>query len=297
MYDTAEKFDSVTMVQPAALIPLSDREYRLIRELVYQKFGINLTEKKRSLVTGRLSRIVTSSGFTNFEDYYDFVVSDKTGDAIRILVDRISTNHTFFYRESDHFEYLYRTVLPEYARKAKMGRGPKVLRIWCSASSSGEEPYTLAMILHEYFKDELSAWDIGVLATDISTDILNVARNGVYQDENVAKLPTAYRNKYFDRLTDGSWAIKSSIKEVVLFRRLNLIQRSYPFKGRFQIIFSRNVMIYFDERTRKALVRRYHRYLEPQGYLFIGHSESLGRNNGLYRYVKPAVYRKEPIVG
>ncbi len=276
------------------LIPLSDKEFKLIRDLVYGRFGINLTEQKRSLIVGRLNKILRQNGIDSFRGYYDYVLSDRTGQALSNLVNRISTNHTFFYREKDHFEYLLDTVLPELASRAQ-NSGKKVIRIWCSASSSGEEPYTLAMLLCEYFKSDLASWDVGVLATDISMDILETAKEGIYHDSNVSQLPAGFKNKYFNKLPENEWEVKNQIKELVLFRRLNLMRKEFPFRGKFQIIFSRNVMIYFDESTRQSLVERYHRYMEWGGYLFIGHAETLGRNNSLYRFLKPAVYRKEPI--
>ena len=186
------------------------------------------------------------------------------------------------------------TVLPELASQAKK-RGKKVLRIWCSASSSGEEPYTLAMLLCEYFKYDLASWDVGVLATDISNDILETAKKGIYDAGKVSQLPDALKNRYFHKLTEHKWEVKNKIKDLVLFRRLNLMRQEFPFRGKFQVIFSRNVMIYFDEPTRQSLVKRYHGYMEPGGYLFIGCAETLGRNNNLYRFLKPGVYRKEPI--
>jgi len=130
---------------------------------------------------------------------------------------------------------------------------------------------------------------------DISLDILETAKKGIYYDGNVSQLPDALKNKYFNKLPEEKWEVKNQIKELVLFRRLNLMRKEFPFRGKFQVIFSRNVMIYFDEPTRQSLVKRYHRYMESGGYLFIGHSETLGRNNNFYRFLKPAVYRKEPI--
>lgn len=284
----------VIQVKTNDLIPLSDKEFALIRDLVYSRFGINLTEKKRSLIVGRLNKILRENGIKSFQAYHNYVLADKTGQALSKMVNNISTNHTFFYREKAHFDYMLDTVLPELVSQAKKS-GKKVFRIWCSASSSGEEPYTLAMLLCEYFKSDLASWDVGVLATDISFDILETAKKGIYHDGNVSQLPDALKNKYFNKLPEEKWEVKNQIKELVLFRRLNLMRNEYPFRGKFQVIFSRNVMIYFDEPTRQSLVKRYHRYLEPRGYLFIGHSETLGRNNSLYRFLKPAVYRKGPI--
>ncbi len=151
------------------------------------------------------------------------------------------------------------------------------------------------MLLCEYFKSDLAAWDVGILATDISIDILESAKKGIYDDGNVSQLPTELRKRYLKKLPENKWEVNNKIKELVLFRRLNLMRQEFPFRGKFQVIFSRNVMIYFDEPTRQSLVKRYHRYMEPGGYLFMGHSETLGRNNNLYRFLKPGVYRKEPI--
>ncbi len=284
----------VTEVKTDNLIPLNDKEFELIRDLVYSRFGINLTEQKRSLIAGRLNRTLRQNGIDSFRAYYDYVISDQTGQALSKMVDKISTNHTFFYREKEHFDYLRDTVLPELTRQAQKS-GKKVMRIWCAASSSGEEPYTLAMLLCEYFKSDLAAWDVGILATDISFDILESAKKGIYDDRNVSQLPKELRNRYLKKLPENMWEVNDKIKELVLFRRLNLMRQEFPFRGKFQVIFSRNVMIYFDEPTRESLVKRYHRYMEPGGYLFIGHSETLGRNNKLYRFLKPAVYRMEPI--
>ncbi|RMF68904.1 MAG: protein-glutamate O-methyltransferase CheR [Calditrichaeota bacterium] len=275
-----------------APVPLRDHEYKLISGLVYRTFGIVLSEQKRSLIVGRLNRILRQNGHRSFKEYYDYVVADRSGRALSALVDRISTNHTYFYREKEHFDYLLEQVLPELSDRGRREQR-KVLRIWCSACSSGEEPYTLAMLLCEFFGSDLHAWDTGILATDISTRMLAIAKEGIYSAENVARLPEQLRDKYFDAVEGGRWRVKKALKELVVFRRLNLIRNEYPFKGRFHIVFSRNVMIYFDESTRNRLVARYHRYMEPDGYLFVGHSESLGQNNRFYRYVRPAVYQKK----
>ena len=284
----------VTEVKTDDLIPLNDKEFELIRDLVYSRFGINLTEQKRTLIVGRLNTLLRQNGLKNFQAYYNYVLADKTGQALSKMVDSISTHHTFFYREMEHFDYMLDTVLPGLASQAQK-RGKKVLRIWCSASSSGEEPYTLAMLLCEYFKRDLASWDVGVLATDISIDILESAKKGIYDDGNVSQLPEELKNRYFKKLPEHKWDVKNKIKELVLFRRLNLMRQEFPFRGKFQVIFSRNVMLYFDEPTRQSLVKRYHGSMEPGGYLFIGRGETLGRNNNFYRFLEPGVYRKEPI--
>ncbi len=274
------------------LTKLSDREYKLISQLVYEKSGINLGEQKRALIAGRLNKVLRQNGFDSFQQYYDHISNDPTGTSLTTLIDRISTNHTFFNRENDHFEFFSTKAVPHMVEMMK-GRSKKEMRIWCAGCSSGEEPYTLAMLLLEYFGREASFWDLGILATDISTHALDKAMAGVYYPENVNKLPTKLKSKYFKQVAGGNWAVTDKIKSMVLYRKLNLMREEYPFKSKFQSIFCRNVMIYFDKPTRKALVDRFARYTDNTGYLFIGHSETLGRDDLSYRYIRPAVYQKD----
>jgi chemotaxis protein methyltransferase CheR len=273
------------------LTRLSNKEYGLISQLVYDKFGINLGEQKRALIVGRLNKVLHQNGFTTFEEYYNYLIKEQSGEALKTLVDRISTNHTFFWRENEHFDYLVKTVLPEITATKKYINN-RSLKIWCSGCSSGEEPYTLAMLLREYYGHSLSSWDTGILATDISSQALDKAIKGVYLDENVSKLPAHLRNAYFKNIGDDQLEVLPQLKSMIMYRRLNLIADNYPFKNKFNIIFCRNVMIYFDKPTREALLARYSRYMVDGGYLFIGHSESLGRVAHDFVYVKPAVYRK-----
>lgn len=270
---------------------LTDEEFNLISRLVYDKFGINLSEQKRALIIGRLQKVLHLEGFASFKDYYNHVVSEPSGRALLTLVDKISTNHTFFFRESDHFEYFSSVILPQLT--ARQQKRPRVdIRIWCAGCSSGEEPYTLAMVIGEYFRNNAVDADIGILATDISVSALEKGADGVYPEERMSQVPLIYRQRYFNRLKDGVWAAKKELKEMVLFRRLNLIQQEYPFKGRFQVVFCRNVMIYFDKETQNSLINRFYRYTEPGGYLFIGHSETLDRSASSYRFIHPSVYQR-----
>lgn len=275
----------------ALLTQLSDKEYGLISQLVYDKFGINLGEQKRALIVGRLNKVLHENGFETFEEYYHYLIEEKTGEGLKTLVDRISTNHTFFNREFEHFTYLTDIVLPEFVAGSKNVKN-RSLKIWCAGCSSGEEPYTLAMLLREFFGHAISGLDTGILATDISSQALDKAMKGIYANENVSKLPAHLKNTYFKKIEDDQWEVVPQVKSMVLYRRLNLIADNYPFKNKFQIIFCRNVMIYFDKPTREALLARYSRYLDDGGYLFIGHSESLGRISHDFVYVKPAIYRK-----
>ena len=271
---------------------LSQEEFNLIRKLVYDRFGIHLNEQKKSLVVERLQKTLRAGRFESFRAYYEYVINDRSGRAILELVDRISTNHTSFFREKDHFVFMQTTWLPALKKNAQASGNKKNIRIWSAGCSSGEEPYTIAMLLADQFEMDGAAWDIGILATDISTTVLEKAQSGSYSDSQLEQIPDIYKRKYFRNLGEGLYTVSSALHELVTFRRLNLMNLEYPFKGRFQIIFCRNVMIYFDEPTREGLLERFHRYLEPNGYLFIGHSESIGRDNRYFRFIRPAIYQK-----
>ncbi len=272
------------------IIQLKEREFRLISELIYKKFGVNLTEKKKALVRGRLNTLVKSLGFDNFSDYYGSVVNDPTGGSLLSLIDRISTNHSYFFREGDHFDFLTKRALTEICESLK-ARGTRNLRVWCAGCAAGEEPYTVAMVLKEFFALEHFQWEIGILATDISTSALEQAVAGIYPAHRLTKVPQKYR-KYFRKVDEENYRIADSIKQMVLFKRLNFMRDAYPFSRKFHVIFCRNVMIYFDQQTKKSLVAKFYRYTDEGGYLFIGHSESLGQEVDPYRYIQPTVYRK-----
>jgi chemotaxis protein methyltransferase CheR len=269
---------------------LTGEEFHLISSLVYEKFGIKLAEQKRMLVIERLQKELRQGGFSSFKGYYDHVTQDTTGQALLTMIDRISTNHTFFFREKDHFDLLTAEILPKILQKTP-GAGQD-LRFWSAGCSSGEEPYSLAMTLNEYMGPKINITGANILATDISVTVLAKASRGVYADSETAQISSSLKNRYFVRFEDGTWGAKESLKKMILFRRLNLMRRTYPFKNKFHVIFCRNVMIYFDVPTRAALLERFYDCLEPDGYLFLGHSESLGRSSERFKYIKPAVYQK-----
>jgi len=266
---------------------ITDKEFRQIRDHIKDKYGISLNDEKKSLVYSRLRTVLAEHGFTNFSQYFDYLVSDKTGQAAISFVDRITTNHTYFMRESAHFDFLRDTALPQVE-----GLIPdKDLRVWCAASSSGEEPYTLQIIIEEFFRDK-PGWNTETLATDISSKVLAKAVQGVYANESVMLLPPEWRNKYFRKSGESNMAVADEVKKKLTFRIFNLMEEKFPFKKPFHIIFARNVMIYFDNETRDALVRRFYDFIVDGGYLFIGHSESLSHTDTKFKYVMPAVYRK-----
>ncbi len=270
---------------------ISDKEFAQLRNLIHQRFGINLTDQKRSLLVGRLQKLMRNLGMLTFSAYFDYLAGDKTEKSLGELVDLISTNHTYFNREKDHFDYFAETALPATMNKLRQQNG-KELRIWCAGCSSGEEPYTLLMLMMEFFGSDYGTWDAGILATDISDRALTIARRGVYATERVRQLPENLQRKYFTPAGADNMAVIDKVKKEATFRRFNLMNTSFPFKKPFHMIFCRNVMIYFDQPTREALIRRYHQFTEPGGYLFIGHSETLGRSQTLYNYLKPALYQK-----
>lgn len=270
---------------------ISDQEFAQLRDLIHKRFGINLTDQKRSLLVGRLQKLMRNLGLQTFSAYVDYLSNDKTEQSLGELIDLISTNHTYFNREKDHFDYFSQTALPAIVARLKQ-QNRKDIRIWCAGCSSGEEPYTLLMLMMEYLGTDYNNWDAGILATDISDRALSAARRGVYATDRVMQLPETLRRKYFTPAGADAMAVIDKVKKEVTFRRLNLMNATFPFKKPFQMIFCRNVMIYFDQPTRDALVNRYHQCTEPGGYLFIGHSETLGRSQSLYQYLKPALYQK-----
>lgn len=272
------------------MINISDREFEDLSTYIKNNYGINLSEKKKTLVVGRLQNILVENHFESFSQYYDYIISETSGVAITGLINKITTNHTYFMREPDHFIFLKEKVLP-FLEKSE--NSTKDLRIWSAGCSSGEEPYTLAMIISDYFGEEKFLWDTRILATDISTGVLNKAKAATYTNEQVSTLSKIWRLKYFRKTGEDNWMINNTIKKEVILRIFNLMNKTFPFKKKFHIIFCRNVMIYFDIETKNKLINKFYEYTEPGGYLFIGHSESINKESTRYRYVMPAVYRKE----
>ncbi len=258
-----------------------------ISRLVKKQFGIALGPQKRFLVKTRLQKYIYSLGFKSFKDYLQYVENDKTGRELAALADRISTNHTYFNRESAHFDFLWQTVIPYWA--ARKSASEKI-RIWSAGCSSGEEAYQIAMILNEYFGLNKVTDQAAILATDISRRALKKAELGQFSKNNVIHLKKEWVQKYFMQVNEQVFVVKPFLKSLILFRRLNLVRERFPFKRKFHVIFCRNVMIYFDEPMREKLIFRFRRYLQPGGFLFLGHSESLSHRDPYFKYVQPSVY-------
>ncbi|GAB4278601.1 MAG: protein-glutamate O-methyltransferase [Candidatus Rifleibacteriota bacterium] len=270
---------------------LTDKEFNEIRDMVYSRFGISLGEHKKALVFGRLRKFAIQKGFRTFSELVDYVKNDNTGSSMQELIDRISTNHTFFFREQQHFDFFKHKILPELAEKLKEQRSSDI-RIWCAAASTGEEPYSIMMTMLDYFGNSYVNYIAGLLATDISSKAIETAQRGVYSTEQVGNIPEKMLKKYLHRIDEESWGINSNIKKEITFRRFNLMNEVFPFKKQFHVIFCRNVMIYFDMPTRNKLVKKLYAVTAPGGYLFVGHSESIRTPDCPYEYVQPAVFRK-----
>ena len=273
---------------------LSNEEFELFRRLIHDSSGINLTLTKKELVKARLAKRLTKMGIDSFKDYYKYVTkTDKTGKELIHLIDSISTNKTDFFREKKHFDLLNTSLLPSLI-SSKTKAGIKKLRIWCAASSSGEEPYTLAMTVFNHLKPN-NGWDVKILATDISTKILKKAIIGIYRKELLKDIPTGTISAHFSSVlyeNTNCYKAKDHLKDIITFRRFNLMTPEFPFKNPFDFIFCRNVMIYFDPETQSKLASKFYDCLPKDGHLFIGHSETLSRSNTSFKYVQPAVYRK-----
>lgn len=269
------------------MIEIKDYEFKELTAYVRSNYGINLSQKK-NLIEGRLSNLLIEKGFKNFSEYLQYVFADVTNLEITNFVNKITTNHTFFMREAAHFTYFEQQVLP-YLQAASKG---KDLRIWSAGCSTGEEPYTLAMIIADYFGSQKMFWDTKLLATDISVKALERAEEGIYPLENLDILPSCWKSNYFKKRDAENYQVSDQIKQEVIFRIFNLMDERFPFKQKFHVIFCRNVMIYFDHVTKMRLIKKFYEMTEPGGYLFIGHSESIARNETGYNYVMPAVYRR-----
>lgn len=271
---------------------ISDEEFNSVRELVYNHCGIRLNDGKQDLVRSRVANRLRSGSFPSLTAYLDYVRNDTSGHEFAELIDAISTNLTCFFRESHHFDYLRDRFLPDLLDR-KRKEGVHRIRAWSAACSTGEEPYSLAMLLYETVVVQ-GGWDVKILATDVSGRVLRFAREGVYKETQLTGLSTDMRAKYClpDRRQSGdAFYLSPTIRELVQFKYLNLI-RPFPFTGPLDFIFCRNVMIYFDERTQQSLVNRFYGCLREGGVLFTGHSESLSGLEHKFQYVEPTIYVK-----
>ncbi len=264
----------------------TDHEFERLRDYMYDKFGINLAQK-RVLIEGRLSSMLMQRGYKDFDSYIDDVMADKTGQEVSLLVSKLTTNFTYFLREEGHYTFLKENVL----KPLRDSGASKTLNIWSAASSSGEEPYSIALVTTDYFAP-LKNVRISIRASDISEHVLSMAREGAYSADRLSPLPKNWLPLYFKKREDGAYVVNDAIKRMVNYQYFNLNDSINWVTGAYDVIFCRNVMIYFDKPTRDALVKKLYKALVPGGYLFIGMSESLINLETDFVYIKPSIYQK-----
>ncbi len=270
---------------------ITAKEYELFRDLVYRKCGINLGSQKKNLVQSRVGKLVRQNGLDSFRDYYELVKNDATGKALSDLMDVISTNTTHLFREIRHFEFL-REQLDVWLQDADWRKNRDAFRIWSSACSSGDEPHSMAMVIDDAVQKHTN-FDYKILATDICTDVLETAKQGIYSEDKCETVPSRLKTKYLKQArTSDQRQLDPRLLQKISFLRFNLMTPKFPFKNAFDVIFCRNVMIYFDKATQGTLINKMVDHLNPGGYLMIGHSESLNGVNHPLKYVEPTVFQK-----
>ncbi len=270
---------------------LTDSQFAKFSALIYAKCGIHLKAEKKELLNARLGKRLRATGIESFKEYYEFVTQDESGNELVQLIDSVSTNFTSFFREQAHFDFLVGTVLPAYHAEGR-GHG-QPLNLWSAACSSGEEPYTMAMVLEDFVATR-PGMQYRIRATDISTKVLAQAQRGIYPEERIDKVPPPFVKRYFQRgvgSSAGMVRVKELLRRKVTFERFNLME-VFPCQESLDIIFCRNVMIYFNSATQQALVDKFHRCLSPGGHLFIGHSESLTSIKHSFKQVASTAYCK-----
>jgi len=270
------------------MLVISQSDFNKLTEFVYKNYGLNLSQKKL-LIEGRLLKPFNESGFTDFSTYIDHMMRGDKKD-LEVLLNRLTTNHSYFMRESSHFDLFRDEILPVLEKKKASS---KVLAIWSAGCSTGQEPYTLSMILKDYFEGK-PGWDTRILATDISQRALDVAKAATYSSEELKDVPAAWMKKYLSaNVSDDTYTFTQDIKKNVIYRIFNLMGPIQS-KLKFDVIFCRNVMIYFDQQTKDALVQRFFDATNDGGYLLIGHAESLNKATTPYKNLGVAAYIKNP---
>ena len=265
---------------PFEALPLAGRDFELIRQMARGAFGLDLKPGKEELVSARLGRLVRKGGFRNYQDYCRHIQEDRTGLGLAAMIDALATNHTSFFREPDHFQFLREQVLPALANRG-------AIELWCAACSTGEEVWTLAMLLSE----ACMQGRFSITASDISNKALAAAATADYSRERCQGIPPDWLGRYFAPTRTGTYTAAPRLRSRATFQRINLVE-PLPWARQYPIIFCRNVMIYFDRDTQEQVVGRLAGALEPGGYLFVGHAESLTRITHSLEFVRPAIYRK-----
>jgi chemotaxis protein methyltransferase CheR len=270
----------------------TDKDFLFLSQLVTSHAGISLPDGKKQLLYSRLTRRLRELGLSSFAEYCD-LLNTNLDDEFPKFINAITTNVTHFYRENHHFEFLKETILPEIAKKNKIKITPK-LRIWSAGCSTGEEAYSIAIIVREIIPD-LYRWDAKILATDLDSDVLEKARNGFYTIDKIKDVNKPRMEKWFRLIKNDKeksvYKINSDLREMIAFRQLNLMDK-WPMSGQFDVIFCRNVTIYFDKKTRTDLIDRFADILTPEGYLILGHSESLYGITARFTFLGKNMHKK-----
>lgn len=275
------------------LAPLTDSEFNELVRIIYDKTRIQMSEHKRALVTSRISKRIRALNMSSFKEYIDYL-KGAPDEEVTNFINAVTTNKTDFFRENKHFEYMKTTFLPNWEKSYKEGKVNN-LRIWSAACSTGEEPYTIAMTLHDYFGERFNHYDIKILASDIDTNVLSHACAGIYKEETVEIIQTNTLKKYFLKGTGnnaGLYKVKNILQKCISFRQLNFKDEDFDIHTKFDLIFCRNVIIYFDKEFQKELFNKFYRYMKEDSYVFIGHSETLFGISDLFKYISSNIYKK-----
>ena len=278
--------DTILTGDARAFSPLqiTDTDFHRMVDFVKSSYGIDLSQK-RQLITGRLSPTIRQLGYHNFSDFVSHLIEKKDDDEITMILNKLTTNYTFFMREKEHWDLFRQHIIPDLVRRHQKD---KILSIWSAGCSSGEEPYNIAIYLFDYLKVSPKEWDTRILATDISDRALSTAKKGVYELPDT--VPAEWKRKYFTPNPNGSYTVTKDVRNNVIFQHFNLMD-PIQFRRKFDVIFCRNVMIYFDQPTKDALVRRFYDATVPNGYLLISYSENLSQNTP-YRRLATATFQK-----
>ncbi len=293
MYSSAIPSSDDGVSYLSGLFVISEKEFRAFRELIFQEAAISLSDAKRALVCSRLSKRLRHYGFKSFSQYYEYLMEADPAGAERLqMINCITTNKTDFFRERHHFDFLREQFFPKLRERCPAG-GARRLRVWSAGCSSGEEPYSIGITAREFFS-ALPGWDMKILASDIDTDMLRAGEQGIYPAERLESVPAEFTRRHFLR-GRGEWAgyykVRAELRDLVTFRRINFAEESWPIRARFDVIFCRNVIIYFNRATQRRLFERLAGYLQPDGCLMVGHSESLQWLSDMFVPLRGTIYR------
>ncbi|NLV86205.1 MAG: protein-glutamate O-methyltransferase CheR [Clostridiales bacterium] len=268
-----------------SIVRLSDSEFEFIVQFVSDHYGIDLS-KKRRLIEARLASELKSLGFDNYSQYIALLKKDPNSEKVDNFINKITTNYSYFSREADHYDFLGKKIIPALINEKRRG-----IKVWSAGCSTGEEPYNIAMAIDSALGSQRSLWNVTISATDVSTRALNIAKEGVYPEAELKAMPENWKKNYMVKQDDGNYRVADSIRKNVSFSRFNLMSPVLQ-KNYYDVIFCRNVMIYFKPATTQSIVKKFYQATADNGYLFIGHSETISRLDTEYTYISPSIYRK-----